>query len=100
MDTLFHLVDLDLAQLALVCLIAFVSSVVSGIAGYGAGLILPVFLAPLVGLMVGLCTSPGAFIARKLLAHIPMKIHLWVMEAVVVIGALTLLWQGIRQDGL
>ncbi len=256
MDSLFHLVDLDLAQLTLVCLVAFVSSVVSGIAGYGAGLILPVFLAPLVGvtnvipmmsmvillnnfsrvlafrryiewrharlilmlgipgcllgaysytllssrwvalllglfllasvplrrilhnaryrispttqclaggvfgfinggmagtgvilisimmaaglqgmaliatdgiigvvmaitkiilfgsmsrltlelatvgLMVGLCTSPGAFIARKLLAYIPMKIHLWVMEAVVVIGALTLLWQGIRQDGL
>jgi uncharacterized membrane protein YfcA len=54
----------------------------------------------LVGLMVGLCTSPGAFIARKLLAHIPLKIHVWVMEVVIVIGALSLLWQGIHQDGL
>ncbi len=251
MDTVFHLVDIDLIQLALACTVAFLASVMSGIAGYGAGLILPVFLAPLVGvtnvipmmsmvillnnfsrvlafrqniewkpaglilclgipgcllgawsytllssrwvalllglfllcsvplrrvlhrshfrispvslcfaggvfgfinggmagtgvilisimmsaglqgmaliatdgiigvvmaitkillfgsmarltpelalvgLMVGLCTSPGAFIARKLLAHIPLKIHVWVMEAMVVAGAISLLWQAL-----
>ena len=50
----------------------------------------------LVGLLVGLCTSPGAFIAKRLLAHIPMKIHIWVMEAVVVIGAVPLIWAGIQ----
>jgi uncharacterized membrane protein YfcA len=251
-DSVFHLADIDLVQLALACAVAFVASVMSGIAGYGAGLVLPVFLAPLVGvtnvipmmsmvllmnnfsrviafyrhiewsharlmlilgvpgcllgaysytllssrwvalllglfllisvplrrilhrtsfrispsaqcvagglfgfisggmagtgvilisimmsaglqgmaliatdgvigvtmaitkillfgsmsrlttelalvgLMVGLCTSPGAFIARRLLTLIPMKIHVWVMEAVVVIGAVSLLWQGLR----
>lgn len=52
----------------------------------------------LVGLMVGLCTAPGAFIARYLLARIPLKIHVWIMEIVVVIGAISLLWQGIFQD--
>jgi uncharacterized protein len=252
MDSVFHLADIDLVQLALACTVAFMASVMSGIAGYGAGLVLPVFLAPLVGvtnvipmmslvillnnfsrvvafyryiewsharlilvlgvpgcllgaysytllssrwvalllglfllisvplrrilhrtsfritppaqfvagglfgfinggmagtgvilisimmsaglqgmaliatdgvigvtmaitkivlfggmdrlspelalvgLMVGLCTSPGAFIARSLLAHIPLTIHVWVMEAVVVIGSISLLWQGIR----
>ena len=46
-----------------------------------------------VGLLVGLCTAPGGFIARRLLQHIPLRIHAWVMEVVVLFGGLTFLWQ-------
>lgn len=49
-----------------------------------------------VGLLVGLCTAPGGFIARRLLQHIPMKIHTWVMEVVVVFGGVTFLWHAWR----
>jgi uncharacterized membrane protein YfcA len=48
----------------------------------------------LVGLLVGLCTVPGAFVARFLLARIPAGIHAWFMELIVVAGAIVLLWHG------
>ncbi len=47
----------------------------------------------LFGLLVGVCTAPGAFVARALLKRIPAGIHAWFMELVVVVGALALLWQ-------
>ncbi|HUG21034.1 sulfite exporter TauE/SafE family protein [Piscinibacter sp.] len=46
----------------------------------------------LVGLLVGLFTAPGAFFARALLKHMPAGIHAWFMEAVVIAGAVALLW--------
>lgn len=46
------------------------------------------------GVLIGLCTAPGAFVARRLLRHIPAGVHAGIMEAVVVAGALALLWQG------
>ena len=46
----------------------------------------------LTGLLAGLCTAPGAFVARALLRHIPARVHAGFMEAVVVAGALMLLW--------
>ncbi len=46
----------------------------------------------LVGLLVGLFTVPGAFLARALLRHIPAGVHAWFMEAVVIAGAVALLW--------
>lgn len=46
----------------------------------------------LAGLLVGLCTVPGAFIARALLRRIPAPVHGWFMELVVVAGAIVLLW--------
>lgn len=45
------------------------------------------------GLLVGLFAAPGAFFARALLGRMPAGIHAWLMEAVVVAGALSLLWQ-------
>jgi uncharacterized membrane protein YfcA len=45
----------------------------------------------LLGLLIGLFTAPGAFIARALLKRIPAGVHAWFMELVVVIGALVLL---------
>jgi len=50
----------------------------------------------LAGLLVGLCTAPGAFVARRLLTLIPQRIHTGVMETVVVIGACGFLWRAWR----
>ena len=50
----------------------------------------------LIGLLVGLFTAPGAFLARALLKRMPAGIHAWLMEAVVVAGAVALLWQAAR----
>ena len=47
----------------------------------------------LVGLLVGLCTIPGAFVARALLKRIPGGAHAWLMEAVVLAGSISLLWR-------
>ncbi|SDI13194.1 sulfite exporter TauE/SafE family protein [Propionivibrio dicarboxylicus] len=47
-----------------------------------------------IGLVVGVCTAPGAFVARWLLRRIPAGLHAWIMEAVVMLGAVSLLRQG------
>jgi uncharacterized membrane protein YfcA len=46
----------------------------------------------LIGLLVGVFTAPGAFLARALLRRIPAGTHASFMEAVVIAGALALLW--------
>ncbi len=46
-----------------------------------------------VGLLVGLCTAPGAFVARSILKRVPEGIHAWFMELIVFAGAVTLLWR-------
>lgn len=45
------------------------------------------------GLLIGLCTMPGAFVARRLLDLIPARIHALVMDTVVVIGGIGFLWR-------
>jgi uncharacterized protein len=50
----------------------------------------------LAGVLVGLCTTPGAFVARRLLTRIPQRVHAAVMETVVVIGAVGFLWRALR----
>jgi uncharacterized membrane protein YfcA len=47
----------------------------------------------LAGVLVGLCTVPGGFVARRLLAAIPMKVHTAVMDAVVLGGGASFLWR-------
>lgn len=47
----------------------------------------------LIGLLVGLSTVPGAFVARALLRRIPEGVHAWIMEIVIVVGALGLLYR-------
>lgn len=47
------------------------------------------------GVLVGLCAMPGAFVARRLLNHIPARVHSSVMEGVVLIGGLALFWRGL-----
>jgi uncharacterized membrane protein YfcA len=48
------------------------------------------------GALVGLCTAPGAFVARAILRHVPQRLHLYLMEAVVVFGGLAFLWRALR----
>lgn len=45
----FQLADVGAAQLLLVAGVAFAASILGGLAGYGTGLVLPIFLAPVVG---------------------------------------------------
>jgi uncharacterized protein len=47
------------------------------------------------GLLIGLCTAPGAFVARWLLARIPLKVHTLMMEIVVLAGGAGFLWRAL-----
>ena len=49
-----------------------------------------------IGILVGLWTIPGAFLARRLLRHFSAAAHAWLMEAAVIVGAAALLWRGAR----
>ncbi len=46
----------------------------------------------LLGLLVGAFTIPGAFLARRLLRYMPTGVHAALMEAVIIAGAIALLW--------
>jgi uncharacterized protein len=48
-DAAFQLADVGVAELALVGAVAFAASILGGLSGYGTGLVLPIFLAPVVG---------------------------------------------------
>ncbi len=48
------------------------------------------------GLLIGLCTMPGAFVARWLLVHISIKVHTQLMEAVVLAGGAGFLWRAFQ----
>ena len=48
------------------------------------------------GVLVGLCAAPGAFVARATLTRLPQRLHLRIMEAVVVAGGLGFLWRAWR----
>ena len=48
-----------------------------------------------IGVLIGPSTAPGAFIARRLLEHIPARVHAWVMELVVAASACALIWRAL-----
>jgi uncharacterized protein len=50
----------------------------------------------LAGIMIGLCTVPGAFLARRIMDRLPIHVHVWIMEVVIVAGGLSFLWQAFR----
>lgn len=60
--------------------------------GRAAALDLEMLLA---GMLIGACTAPGAFVARRLLRVMPMHVHVAVMEGLVVVGGLSLLWRAL-----
>jgi uncharacterized membrane protein YfcA len=87
------LMSVGLAGSALVATDAVVS-VVMGFAKvvlFGGLAALNLELAVL-GVVVGLSATPGAFLARALLRRIPAGIHAWLMEVLIVAGAIALLW--------
>lgn len=79
---------------ALIATDAIVSVVmgVAKVALFGGVARLDVQLAA-AGLLIGLCTAPGAFVARWLMARIPLRVHNLLMEAVVLIGGAGFLWR-------
>jgi len=82
---------------ALIATDAVISTVMSlakvllfgGVARLDAGL-------AIAGVLVGLCTAPGAFVARAILVRLPQRLHMRFMEAVVVCGGLGFLWRAWR----
>ncbi|MCX7167262.1 MAG: sulfite exporter TauE/SafE family protein [Rhodocyclales bacterium] len=86
------LMSAGLEGASLVATDAVVSAVmgIAKIALFGGVSILNPDLAA-VGLLVGLCTFPGAFVARRIMSSIPARIHAWIMELVVIVGAVVLL---------
>lgn len=66
----FQLADVGAAQLALIGAIALAASILGGLAGYGTGLLVPIFLAPIVGvanvvpvMAVGMLFANGSRVA-------------------------------------
>lgn len=49
----------------------------------------------LAGVLVGACTTPGAFVARRLLAAIPLRVHTGIMDGVVLAGGAGFLWRAV-----
>lgn len=47
------------------------------------------------GILIGLCTTPGAFVARWLMQRLSLKVHGIIMDAVVLAGGVALLWQAL-----
>jgi uncharacterized membrane protein YfcA len=48
------------------------------------------------GLIIGLATFPGAFVARAIVRRMPLRIHTAMMDAIVIAGGFVFLWQAIR----
>lgn len=47
----------------------------------------------LAGILIGLCTVPGAFVAKRIMDRLPVHVHVWIMEAIIVAGGVSFLWQ-------
>lgn len=59
-----------------------------------SGVITPQVIA--LALLIGVVAFPGAFLAKKLVEHLPVKVHTAMLDAVVVIGALAMIAQALR----
>ena len=49
----------------------------------------------LAGILIGLCTVPGAFVARRIMTYLPVHVHVWIMEAIVVAGGASFVWEAL-----
>jgi uncharacterized membrane protein YfcA len=47
-------------------------------------------------LLIGLCATPGAFIAKRLASGLSNRAHIAILDAVVVVGGVLLIAQGLR----
>lgn len=48
------------------------------------------------GVLIGLCTLPGNYVARWFLRRTSLRVHARIMEAVVLVGGISLLWRPVR----
>lgn len=48
------------------------------------------------GILIGLCTIPGAYAGRWIVAHTPIRIHTAFLEALIVLGGVYFLWIAAR----
>lgn len=48
------------------------------------------------GAVIGLCMAPGAWLARALLARIPLKVHALLLDAVILLGGASFVVQALR----
>jgi uncharacterized membrane protein YfcA len=62
----------------------------------GYALITPeLFLA---GVLIGLCTVPGAFVARRIMDRLPIRVHIWLMEGLVIAGGVSFVWRALTSS--
>jgi uncharacterized membrane protein YfcA len=47
--------------------------------------------------LIGACAVPGAFLARRLTARLPIAAHAWILDGVVILGGVLIVAQGLRQ---
>lgn len=57
----------------------------------GEQLISPVVIAQ--GVLIGLCTIPGSFIARHLVQRLSANVHIGIIELIIFIGSLLFFWR-------
>lgn len=51
------------------------------------------------GVVIGICMFPGAWLAKALLARIPLRLHAMLLDAVVALGGLSFVVQALRRWG-
>jgi uncharacterized membrane protein YfcA len=62
----------------------------------GSALLTPELI--LAGILIGLCTVPGAFVAKQIMDRLPLHVHVWMMEALVLAGGASFLWRAIADQ--
>ena len=84
----FHVADIAFAELFLVGIVAFLSSILGGVSGYGVGLILPVFLAPVVGVAAVVPVMSVAMAITNLSRAVVFRrdVALWASGAILALG--------------
>ena len=50
------------------------------------------------GITMGVASGPGIYMARWIINHTTVKVHTLIVEAMMVVGAFGLLWQGLKMD--
>src|SRR5258707_1196746 len=119
MSVISGFADISLLQLLLFACVALFAAVVGGLAGYGTGALMPLFLVPLIGaepvvpiipkssvfglagvvtaqvlafaLLIGAIAIPGAFLARTFVERMQVHIHTAILDVAVIAGGLVII---------
>ncbi len=51
------------------------------------------------GVLIGVCTIPGAYLGRWVITHTPIRVHTLILEVMIVAGGLFFLWRAAREAG-